>query len=51
VKYLPTFSKLCGFNFLIQSFVAVTLAKLRLGKVWLETKHAINASVLSVFVF
>jgi hypothetical protein len=51
VKYLPTFATLCGFKFLSQIFVAATLAKLRLGKVWLETKHAINASVVSVFVF
>jgi hypothetical protein len=39
VKYLLTFVTLCGFNFLSQSFVGVTLGKLKLGKVWLQIKQ------------
>jgi hypothetical protein len=50
VKYLPTFATLYGFNFVSQTFVAATLAKLRLGKVWLGTKQAHNLLVVTACI-
>jgi hypothetical protein len=47
VKYSPTFATLCGFSFLSQTFIATVLAKFRLGKVRLGTKHALFVDKLA----
>jgi hypothetical protein len=42
VIFLPTFTTLCGFQNSSHTFMAATLAKVRLGKLWLETKQALH---------
>jgi hypothetical protein len=45
VNFLPNFATLYDFTILSHTFVAATLSKLRLGKLWLGTKLSLTLSL------
>jgi hypothetical protein len=47
VNLFSTFTILCGFQILRNTFMAVTLAKLRLGKVWQSVSPSLSSMLTS----